>query len=60
MDSGQEIPEVLFVKDVMRLRRMSRRLVMAEILSGRLRAYENGSGQNKYRIDRADYYKWRR
>lgn len=55
---AQDIPRVLFIKDVMALCEISRDFVMKEINSGELTAYRFGSNKNKYRIYRKDYLEW--
>ena len=54
-----KIPEVLFVREVAEVMRMSPTTVYKAIHAGELRAEQYGTGKNSMRVDRKAFEEWR-
>lgn len=56
---GEALPEVLFVREVAEIMRMSRSTVYKAIHSGDLEAEQYGTGKNSMRVSREAFEEWR-
>ena len=54
-----KIPEVMFVREVAELMRMSPATVYKAIHKGELKAEQYGTGKNSIRVDRRAFEEWR-